>query len=75
MEMGEGKDIMEYVFLNFVVKFKDFKYRFNWNVFIIVFFYDFSIIYYVGNVVFKMLNGGMDWEVISFDFIRNDIMK
>nr|MBX2872330.1 glycosyl hydrolase [Saprospiraceae bacterium] len=75
METGEGKDIMEYASLNFAVKPKDLKYRFNWNAPIIASPHDPSTIYHAGNVVFKTTNGGMDWEVISPDLTRNDTTK
>lgn len=75
METGEGKDIMEYASLNFAVKPKDLKYRFNWNAPIIASPHDPSTIYHAGNVVFKTSNGGMDWEVISLDLTRNDTTK
>lgn len=75
METGEGKDIMEYASLNFAVKPKDLKYRFNWNAPIIASPHDPSTIYHAGNVVFKTSNGGMDWEVISPDLTRNDTTK
>ncbi len=75
METGEGKDIMEYASLNFAVKPKDLKYRFNWNAPIIASPHDPSTIYHAGNVVFKTTNGGLDWEVISPDLTRNDTTK
>lgn len=75
METGEGKDIMEYASLNFAVKPKDLKYRFNWNAPIIASPHDPSTIYHAGNVVFKTSNGGMDWEIISPDLTRNDTTK
>lgn len=75
METGEGKDIMEYASLNFAVKPKDLKYRFNWNAPIIASPHDPSTIYHAGNMVFKTSNGGMDWEIISPDLTRNDTTK
>ena len=51
---------------------KDFKYRFNWNAPIISSPHDRSVIYHAGNVVFKTLDEGINWEVISPDLTRND---
>jgi len=67
-----SKSIKEYPELNLGNVPKDFKYRFNWNAPIISSPHDRSVIYHAGNVVFKTLDGGINWEVISPDLTRND---
>ena len=67
-----SKSIKEYPELSLGNDPKDFKYRFNWNAPIISSPHDRSVIYHAGNVVFKTLDGGINWEVISPDLTRND---
>jgi len=67
-----SKSIKEYPELSLGNVPLDFKYRFNWNAPIISSPHDRSVIYHAGNVVFKTLDGGINWEVISPDLTRND---
>ncbi len=72
---GERKDIMQYPASNLAFRPKDMKYRFNWNAPIIASPHDPNTIYHAGNVVFKTINGGISWEVISPDLTRNEESK
>ena len=51
---------------------KDSKYRHNWNAPIISSPHDRNTLYHAGNHVFKTIDGGSHWEVISPDLTRND---
>ncbi|WP_299530014.1 glycosyl hydrolase [Ulvibacterium sp.] len=68
----EGKSIKEYPELGLSIAPKDFKYRYNWNAPIISSPHDRNTIYHAGNVVFKTVDQGNSWEVISPDLTRND---
>ena len=67
-----SKEIKEYPELSLGNAPENFKYRYNWNAPIISSPNDRSTIYHAGNVVFKTLDGGNSWEVISPDLTRND---
>tara|TARA_X000001036_G_scaffold347809_1_gene328062 strand:+ start:1681 stop:4785 length:3105 start_codon:yes stop_codon:yes gene_type:complete len=67
-----SKPIKEYPELSLGNVPKDFKYRFNWNAPIISSSHDRSVIYHAGNVVFKTLDEGINWKVISPDLTRNN---
>lgn len=71
----EGKSIKEYPELSLSGVPKNFKYRYNWNAPIIASPHDPSTIYHAGNVVFKTLDGGLNWKVISPDLTRNDTLQ
>ena len=71
----ESKGIKAYPELGLSIEPKDFKYRYNWNAPIISSPQDPTVIYHAGNVVFKTVNGGTDWEVISPDLTRNEKSK
>jgi len=51
---------------------KDAKYRHNWNAPIISSSHDRNTIYHAGNHVFKTVDGGTSWEVISPDLTQNE---
>ncbi|WP_228238070.1 VPS10 domain-containing protein [Allomuricauda sp. M10] len=68
----EAKPIQEYPELGLSKVPKDFKFRYNWNAPIISSPHDPNTIYHAGNVVFKTLDGGNTWEVVSPDLTRND---
>nr|WP_299214552.1 glycosyl hydrolase [uncultured Allomuricauda sp.] len=71
----EGKAIKEYPELGLGKVPKDFKFRYNWNAPIISSPHDRNTIYHAGNVVFKTVDGGQSWEVISPDLTRNELEK
>jgi len=59
--MGAGADVL--------------KYRFQWNFPILFSPHDPDTIYAAGNVLFRSLNDGQSWEIISPDLTRNDKSK
>ncbi|HEV7799368.1 MAG TPA: hypothetical protein VGO73_14515 [Pyrinomonadaceae bacterium] len=59
--MGAGADVL--------------KYRFQWNFPILFSSHDPNALYTAGNVLFRSLNEGQSWEVISPDLTRNDKSK
>lgn len=59
--MGGGADVV--------------KYRFQWNFPIFFSPHDQNTLYAGGNVLFKSLNEGQSWEIISPDLTRNDKSK
>ncbi|MDQ6652737.1 MAG: glycosyl hydrolase, partial [Acidobacteriota bacterium] len=59
--MGAGADVL--------------KYRFQWNFPILFSPHDPSALYAAGNVLFRSLNDGQSWEVMSPDLTRNDKTK
>ncbi len=69
---GEGKSIKEYPELALGNAPEDFKYRYNWNAPIISSPHDRNTIYHAGNVVFKSVDGGISWKIVSPDLTRND---
>ncbi len=72
---SEGKSIKEYPELALGNAPKDFKFRFNWNAPIISSPHDRNTIYHAGNVVFKSVDGGNSWDIVSPDLTRNDKSK
>ncbi len=72
---NEGKSIKEYPELALGNVPSDFKYRYNWNAPIISSPHDRNTIYHAGNVVFKTVDEGQSWTVISPDLTRNDKEK
>ncbi|NND80603.1 MAG: glycosyl hydrolase, partial [Maribacter sp.] len=72
---NEGKSIKEYPELALGNVPADFKYRYNWNAPIISSPHDRNTIYHAGNVVFKTVDEGQSWTVISPDLTRNDKEK
>ncbi|WP_422082357.1 WD40/YVTN/BNR-like repeat-containing protein [Ulvibacterium sp.] len=68
----EGKSIKEYPELGLSIAPRDFKYRYNWNAPIISSPHNRNTIYHAGNVVFKTMDQGNSWEVVSPDLTRND---
>jgi len=59
--MGAGADVL--------------KYRFQWNFPILFSPHDPNTLYAAGNVLFKSINEGQSWEIISPDLTRNDKSK
>src|SRR5213080_810740 len=59
--MGAGADVL--------------KYRFQWNFPILFSPHDPDTLYTAGNILFRSLNEGHTWEVISPDLTRNDKSK
>ncbi|MGC8898248.1 MAG: hypothetical protein ACP5JH_08310 [Bacteroidota bacterium] len=51
------------------------KYRFNWTTPIAVSYTNPNVVYVGSNVVFKTIDGGLHWSVISPDLTRNDKSK
>ncbi|MDV7137372.1 glycosyl hydrolase [Maribacter sp. TH_r10] len=71
----EGKPIKEYPELALGNAPEDFKFRYNWNAPIISSPHKRSTIYHAGNVVFKSMDNGNSWDIISPDLTRNDKSK
>jgi photosystem II stability/assembly factor-like uncharacterized protein len=69
MRIGRGKTIRPQASL------KDPPYRFNWNSPILISPHDPKTVYNGGNFLFKTMNGGQSWEVISPDLSTNDPEK
>lgn len=59
--MGAGADVL--------------KYRFQWNFPILFSPHDPNMLYAAGNVLFRTVNEGQSWEIISPDLTRNDKSK
>ena len=59
--MGAGADVL--------------KYRFQWNFPILFSPHDQNALYAAGNVLFRSMNEGQSWEIISPDLTRNDKSK
>ncbi|MBT8235495.1 MAG: glycosyl hydrolase, partial [Bacteroidia bacterium] len=72
---NEGKSIKEYPELALGNVPSDFKYRYNWNAPIISSPHDRNTIYHAGNVVFKTVDEGQSWTVVSPDLTRNEKEK
>jgi len=51
------------------------KYRFNWNSPIVLSPQNPGVVYFGGNVVFRSVNYGQSWDVISPDLTTNDPKK
>lgn len=51
------------------------KYRFQWTAPILVSRFDSNVLYHAAQVLFKSVNEGQSWEVISPDLTRNDKEK
>ncbi|WP_273275231.1 VPS10 domain-containing protein [Maribacter polysiphoniae] len=71
----EGKPIKEYPELALGNAPENFKFRYNWNAPIISSPHNRSTIYHAGNVVFKSMDNGHSWDIISPDLTRNDKSK
>ena len=54
---------------------EDMKYRFQWTAPIAASPHDSKVIYHGAQVIFRTMNGGQSWEVISPDLTRNDKSK
>lgn len=66
------KSIKEYPELGLSIAPKDAKYRYNWNAPIISSPHNRKTIYHAGNVVFKTVDEGINWAVVSPDLTRNE---
>lgn len=75
LRTNELKNIQEYPATNLAYAPKDMKYRFNWNAPLINSPHDPNTLYHAGNVLFKSVDGGIRWDVISPDLTRNDTSK
>ena len=53
----------------------DHRYRFNWNAPIALSPHDSTVVYFGGNVVFRSVNRGETWDVISPDLTTDDKAK
>ena len=71
----EQKSIKEYPELGLSIAPKDSKYRYNWNAPIITSPHHRATVYHAGNVVFKTIDQGINWSVISPDLTKNEITK
>jgi photosystem II stability/assembly factor-like uncharacterized protein len=74
-ETGLSQPINQYPELGLSKPPKDAKYRHNWNAPIISSPHDRNTIYHAGNHVFKTVDQGNSWEVISPDLTRNETEK
>jgi photosystem II stability/assembly factor-like uncharacterized protein len=54
---------------------EDMRYRFQWTAPIALSPHDPKVIYYGGNVIFRTVDGGQSWTIISPDLTRNDKSK
>jgi photosystem II stability/assembly factor-like uncharacterized protein len=54
---------------------EDMKYRFQWTAPIAASPHDSKVIYHGAQVIFRTVNGGQSWDVISPDLTRNDKSK
>ena len=70
----EGRGIMIAPIQYQALKAKDMKYRFNWNAPIIWSKHD-NAFYHAGNRLFKTIDLGKTWEVVSPDLTRNETSK
>lgn len=68
----EQKSIKEYPELGLSIAPKDSKYRYNWNAPIITSPHNRNTIYHAGNVIFKTIDGGINWKTISPDLTKNE---
>jgi photosystem II stability/assembly factor-like uncharacterized protein len=50
-------------------------FRFQWTAPIVISPHDSRVVYHAANILFRTLNGGQTWEVISPDLTRNDKSK
>lgn len=71
----KSRSIMAYEYLGLGSVPRDQKFRFNWNAPIFTSPHDPNTIYHAGNVLFKTVDGGDSWEVISPDLTKNDDAK
>ena len=71
----KSRSIMAYEYLGLGSIPRDQKFRFNWNAPIFTSPHDPNTIYHAGNVLFKTVDGGDSWEVISPDLTKNDDAK
>jgi photosystem II stability/assembly factor-like uncharacterized protein len=69
------KSIKQYPELGLSIAPKDAKYRYNWNAPIITSPHNRKTVYHAGNVVFKTIDGGINWTVISPDLTKNEKSK
>ncbi len=72
---GSRKPIMAYPFLGLGTYPGEQRHRFNWNAPIVTSRHDPTTIYHAGNVVFKTLDRGQSWAVISPDLTRDEEEK
>ena len=71
----KSRSIMAYEYLGLGSIPRDQKFRFNWNAPIFTSPHDPNTIYHAGNVLFKTVDGGDSWDVISPDLTKNDDAK
>ena len=71
----KSRSIMAYEYLGLGSIPRDQKFRFNWNAPIFTSPHDPNTIYHAGNVLFKTVDGGDSWAVISPDLTKNDDAK
>ncbi|MEM7185665.1 MAG: glycosyl hydrolase [Bacteroidota bacterium] len=74
-ETGLSQPINQYPELGLSKPPKDAKYRHNWNAPIISSPHDRNTIYHAGNHVFKTVDKGANWEIVSPDLTRNEADK
>jgi len=71
-ESNSSKILNEYPEMGLGKAPEDAKYRFNWNAPIISSPHDRNTIYHAGNRLFKTLDMGQSWEIVSPDLTRNE---
>ncbi len=71
----QAKDIQPYPMTNLGYQAKNMKYRYNWNAPLVNSPHNVKTMYYGGNVLFKTIDGGLSWDIISPDLTRDDENK
>ena len=74
-QSGEGKPIMIAPIQYQSMQPRDMTYRFNWNAPIICSRYEPNTFYHGGNRLFKTVDMGRTWEVVSPDLTRHDTSR
>ncbi len=75
LKTGVKKHIRPYMFDVSDKSPANLKYRFNWTSPIAVSYNNYNEVYLGANVLFKSMDGGTNWKVISPDLTRNDKSK
>ena len=72
---GQGRDITVWPEHSSGTGAKDLKYRFQWTFPIVISPHDPGVVYMAGNHIFRTIDEGASWEIISPDLTRNDVTK
>lgn len=74
-QTGEGVGVMIHPVQYQALQPKDMKYRFNWNAPIFHSAHEKNVFYHAGNHLFKTVDMGKSWQVISPDLTTHDTSK